>query len=113
MLIKIGEYKQGLLDIIEGFFYNYRKFGLIRSEHQRHATYLEIDYFKRLGEMLNFYAEIEARRNSNNKPADLVWVNGYSGEYYKIRDLVLHLERESRGWENVKIRETVSKLFDK
>ena len=100
MLIEIGKYKHDLSDIVRGFFYCYRKFGLIRSDHASSATYAEIKYFRDLGDMLNFATEVEARTSSKDKkPADLVWVEEYDGEYYSPKKLVLHLERETRGWD--------------
>ena len=109
MLIKIGEFKRGLSDIIEAFFYSYRTFGLTNDDHASYATHAEIGYFKRLGEMLNFSTEIEARTSSSDRPADLVWVDEYENKYYDPKHLVLHLERETRGWE--KVKPTVEKLF--
>jgi hypothetical protein len=112
MLIEIGHFKRGLTDIIKAFFYSYRTFGLTRADHASYATHSEIRYFKRLGEMLNFATEVEARKNSSDRPADLVWVDEYDGEgyYYDPKKLVLHLERETRGWE--KVGPTLEKLFD-
>ena len=109
MLIEIGNFKRGLSDIIEAFFYSYRTFGLTKADHASYATHSEIRYFKRLGEMLNFATEVEARINSADRPADLVWVDEYEGYYYDPKKLVLHLERETRGWE--KVRPTLEKLF--
>ena len=98
MQIEIGKYKHYLSDIISGFFYCYRKFALIRSDHASSATYAEIKYFRDLGDMLNFATEVEARTSSEDKkPADLVWVEDYNGEYYSPKKLVLHLERETKG----------------
>ncbi len=110
MLIEIGEFKRGLSDIIEAFFYSYRTFGLTNADHASYATHAEIGYFKRLGEMLNFATEIEARTSSSDRrPADLVWIDEYENTYYDPKHLVLHLERETRGWE--KVKPTVEKLF--
>lgn len=111
MLIEIGEFNRGLSDIIEAFFYNYRTFGLTRADHASYATHSEILYFRRLGEMLNFATEVEARKSSTDRPADLVWVDEYEEDYYDPKKLVLHLERETRGWE--KVKPTVEKLFRK
>lgn len=111
MLIQIGQFSRGLSDIIKGFFYNYRTFALTRSDHASYPTFAEINYFRNLGEMLNFSTEIEAKRNPSDRPADLVWVDDYNGEYYEDRNLVLHLERETRGWE--KVEQTAEKLFKK
>lgn len=110
MLIEIGNFKRGLSDIIEAFFYNYRTFGLTKADHASYATNSEIKYFKRLGEMLNFATEIEARTKSSDRPADLVWVDDYDGYYYDPKNLVLQLERETRGWE--KVQPTLEKLFE-
>ncbi|MFC1580084.1 hypothetical protein ACFL4N_04160 [Thermodesulfobacteriota bacterium] len=110
MFIEIGMFKKDLSDIIKGFFYSYRTFSLTKGDHASFATRAEIGYFKRLGEMLNFETEIEARMSSSDRPADLVWFeceNEY--EYYDPKHLVLHLERETRGWE--KVKPTVEKLF--
>ena len=109
MLIEIGNFKKGLSDVIEAFFYSYRTFGLTKDDHASYATHSEIRYFKRLGEMLNFATEVEARKNSSDRPADLVWVDEYEEYYYDPEKLVLHLERETRGWE--KVRPTLEKLF--
>jgi hypothetical protein len=110
MLMKIGNFKRGLSDIIEAFFYNYRTFGLTKTDRASYAAISEIKYFKRLGEMLNFATEIEARTKPSDRPADLVWVDNYDGYYYDPKNLVLHLERESRGWE--KVQPTLEKLFN-
>ena len=109
MLLKIGSFNRGLSDIIEAFFYSYRTFGLTIDDHASYATHSEIRYFKRLGAMLNFATEVEARRSSSDRPADLVWVDEYDGYYYDPEKLVLHLERETRGWE--KVSTTLDKLF--
>jgi len=111
MIIKIGNFKKGLEDIIEGFLYNYRKFGLEKDIHASHATHAEIKYFYDLGVMLGFWSEVEARSKKDEQPADLVWVNDYDGEYYNPKDLALFFERETRGWE--KIQPTVDKFFTK
>jgi hypothetical protein len=113
MLIKIGQFEKGLLDLVEGFLYQYRTFGLTRSDHASQATHAEIRYFYDLGIMLNMYATIEAKRDSKDKPADLIWTNKYPEIYYKEEDVVLHLERETRGWEGIKKKKTCEKLFDK
>ena len=110
MLIEIGKFNKSLSDIIKAFFYNYRTFGLTRQDHASYATYAEIDYFRKLGEMLSFATEKEAKRSSSDRPADLVWVDDWDGYYYSVTNLVLHLERETRGWE--KIQPTVEKLFN-
>ena len=110
MIIEIGKFTRSLSDIIKAFFYHYRTFGLTKAEHSSHATNAEIAYFERLGEMLNFSTEREARTPSSHRPADLVWVGKYEGNYYAPEQLVLHLERETRGWE--KVGETLEKLFE-
>jgi len=111
MLIKIGKFNKGLEDIIESFLYNYRKFGLEKGSHGSHATHAEINYFYDLGGQLGFWSEVEARSKSNEQPADLVWVDDYDGYYYNPKNLVLFMERETRGWE--KIPYTAKKFFNK
>ena len=111
MHIKIGKFNKGLEDIIEGFLYSYRKFGLAKGIHASHSTHAEIKYFYDLGEMLGFWSELEARSKNSDQPADLVWVDDYDGNYYNPKDLVLFFERETRGWE--KIKKTADKFFKK
>jgi hypothetical protein len=111
MKIEIGEFKKDLSSIIKAFFYGYRKFGLVKSTHASHATHEEIQYFYDLGEMLDFWPEVEAKSDSDHQPADLVWVDDYDGYYFKPENLVLFLERETRGWE--KVEYTANKFFSK
>lgn len=69
---------------------------------------VEIDYFAKLGSMLGFSAFTEDTIDSQSRPMDLTWWDGYDAENKHWTELILHLERENL---YDKGHETLIKLF--
>lgn len=69
---------------------------------------VEIDYFAKLGSMLGFSVFTEDTIDSQSRPMDLTWWDGYDEENKQWTELILHLERENR---YDKDHETLIKLF--